>query len=75
MRDNWLSNRVFKSYEDIVAHCCEAWRKLESQPWAHHVHRAQRMGKWVLINERPYYALSSAYRSKVSASIRRDVLI
>ncbi|NTF83002.1 IS630 family transposase [Agrobacterium rhizogenes] len=21
MRDNWLSNRVFKSYDDIVAHC------------------------------------------------------
>ncbi|KAB0454041.1 MULTISPECIES: IS630 family transposase [Agrobacterium tumefaciens complex] len=33
MRDNWLSNRVFKSYEDIVDHCCDAWRKLESQPW------------------------------------------
>lgn len=33
MRENWLSNRVFKSYEDIVAHCCDAWRKLESQPW------------------------------------------
>jgi hypothetical protein len=24
MRDNWLSNRVFKSYEDIVDHCCFA---------------------------------------------------
>jgi hypothetical protein len=24
MRDNWLSNRVFKSYEDIVNHCCYA---------------------------------------------------
>lgn len=23
MRENWLSNRLFKSYEDIVAHCCE----------------------------------------------------
>ena len=22
MRDNWLSNRVFKSYDDIVDHCC-----------------------------------------------------
>ena len=28
MRDNWLSNRVFKSYEDIVDHCCDAWNKL-----------------------------------------------
>jgi transposase len=33
MRDNWLSNRVFKSYDDIVDHCCEAWNKLINQPW------------------------------------------
>jgi len=33
MRDNWLSNRVFKSHEDIVDHCCEAWNKLTDQPW------------------------------------------
>jgi hypothetical protein len=25
MRDNWLSNRVFKSYDDILDHCCFAW--------------------------------------------------
>lgn len=24
MRDNWLSNRIFKSYEDILDHCCFA---------------------------------------------------
>ncbi len=33
MRDNWLSNRVFNSYEDIIDHCCEAWNKLIDQPW------------------------------------------
>jgi transposase len=33
MRDNWLSNRVFKSYEDIVDHCCFAWNRLIDQPW------------------------------------------
>lgn len=33
MRDNWLSNRVFKSADDIVDHCCEAWNKLVDQPW------------------------------------------
>ncbi|MDQ3557591.1 MAG: IS630 family transposase [Pseudomonadota bacterium] len=33
MRDNWLSNRVFASYADIVGHCCEAWNKLVDQPW------------------------------------------
>lgn len=33
MRDNWLSNRVFKSYDDILSQCCEAWNKLVDQPW------------------------------------------
>ena len=33
MRDNWLSNRVFKGYDDIVAHCCAAWNNLVDQPW------------------------------------------
>jgi transposase len=45
MRDNWLSNRVFSSYNDIVDHCCFAWNQLIDQPskimsiglrdWAH----------------------------------------
>lgn len=33
MRDNWLSNRIFKSYDDIVDHCCFAWNSLVDQPW------------------------------------------
>lgn len=33
MRDNWLSNRVFTSYDAILDHCCEAWNKLVNQPW------------------------------------------
>jgi transposase len=33
MRDNWLSNRIFKSYDDIVDHRCHAWNKLTDQPW------------------------------------------
>ena len=33
MRDNWLSNRIFESYDDILDHCCEAWNKLVDQPW------------------------------------------
>ena len=24
MRDNWLSNRTFQSYDDILDHCCAA---------------------------------------------------
>jgi transposase len=34
VRDNWLSNRVFGSYDNIVDHCCEAWNKLVAQPWS-----------------------------------------
>lgn len=33
MRENWLSNRVFKSNEQIVDTCCRAWNKLIDQPW------------------------------------------
>ena len=33
MRDNWLSNRIFKSYDDIVDHCCFAWNTLINQSW------------------------------------------
>jgi hypothetical protein len=33
LRDNWLSNRIFNSFDDIVDHCCDAWNKLVDQPW------------------------------------------
>jgi hypothetical protein len=38
MRDNWLSNRIFESYDDIpyddiLDHCCSAWNKLIDMPW------------------------------------------
>ena len=33
LRDNWLSNRVFTNYDDIVDHCCHAWNRLVDQPW------------------------------------------
>jgi DDE superfamily endonuclease len=33
LRDNWLSNRVFGCYEEILDHCCEAWNRLIEQPW------------------------------------------
>ena len=32
IHENWLSNRVFKSYGDILDHCCHAWNNLASQP-------------------------------------------
>jgi len=33
MRENWLSNRIFTSYRDILDHCCYAWNTLIDQPW------------------------------------------
>jgi transposase len=33
MRQNWLSNRIFNSYDDILALCCAAWNALIDQPW------------------------------------------
>jgi len=45
MRANWLSNRVFETYEAIIEAACEAWNKLIALPdtiksigmrdWAH----------------------------------------
>jgi transposase len=45
LRTNWLSNRVFETYDDIVDAACQAWRNLIAQPqtitsigmrqWAH----------------------------------------
>jgi hypothetical protein len=32
LRQNWLSNRVFNTYEAIIEAACEAWRKLIAQP-------------------------------------------
>ncbi len=33
MRENWLSNRIFLSHDDILDHCCFAWNQLIDQPW------------------------------------------
>ncbi len=33
LRENWISNRVFSSYPDILDHCCAAWNRLTDQPW------------------------------------------
>ena len=33
IRDNWLSNRVFDNIHALIDHCCDAWNKLEAQPW------------------------------------------
>jgi len=33
LRENWLSNRIFRSQGDILDHCCYAWNRLTAQPW------------------------------------------
>jgi hypothetical protein len=45
LRSNWLSNRVFETYDDIIDAACDAWNKLTAAPdvinsigmrqWAH----------------------------------------
>ena len=32
LRQTWLSNRVFDTYEDVVDACCNAWNNLIQQP-------------------------------------------
>jgi transposase len=32
LRGNWLSNRVFHTYDAIIDAACEAWRKLIAEP-------------------------------------------
>lgn len=33
LRQNWLSNRIFQSYDAILDHCCHAWNRLAAEPW------------------------------------------
>jgi transposase len=33
LRDNYLSNRIFASYQAIVDICAHAWNRLIEQPW------------------------------------------
>ena len=56
MRDNWLSNRVFKSYDDLVDHCCVAWNKLVDQPWRIMSIGSAPMGAPVLMPEIAQYS-------------------
>ncbi len=31
LRQTYLANRIFKDYDEIIAACCEAWRRLEAE--------------------------------------------
>jgi hypothetical protein len=51
MPDNWLSNRIFWDYDDIVEQCCSAWNWLIDQPWKI-MSIGRRHGSPVMINAR-----------------------
>ena len=46
MRDNWLSNRVYIGYADIVARCSAAWNDPIDHPW-----RIRSIGLWTWAEE------------------------
>ena len=48
LRQTWLSNRVFESYEDICDACCEAWNNLAAE-----VGRIASIGRrrWTIIGQ------------------------
>ncbi len=50
MRDNWLSNRVFTSYDKIVEPLLRGLEQTRRSAVAHHDHRPPQMGPWVMIN-------------------------
>lgn len=33
IQDNWLGDRIFISYDDIVDRCCDTWNRLVAHPW------------------------------------------
>jgi DDE superfamily endonuclease len=57
MRQNWLSNRIFKSFDDIVDHCCYAWNTLIDHPGRSCPSRAAIGRAWVTQCEDWYKAL------------------
>jgi hypothetical protein len=44
LRANWLSNRVFETFDDIIEAICDAWNKLTAQPETIASHRDARLG-------------------------------
>ena len=51
MRDNWLSNRIFKSYAGNPRPMLLRLEPPCRSTLAHHVHRAAPLGTWVMVSE------------------------
>ena len=47
MRDNWLSNRIFTSYDNIVDHCCEAAVARVQEDGLDHLLRHAALPNWI----------------------------
>jgi hypothetical protein len=50
MRQNWLSNRIFKSFDDIVEPPLLRLEHAHRSALEDHVHRASRVGQRRLLN-------------------------
>ena len=66
IRDNWLSNRIFDDADALLDHCCDAWNKLEAQPWTIMSIGLARLGPSVLISESWYKCPSGDFPSHLS---------
>ena len=51
LRDNWLSNRIFKSFDDIVDHCLRCMEQTYKPALADHVDRPSGLGLSVMTSE------------------------
>ena len=49
MRANWLSNRVFETYDAIIDAACDAWNRLIAQP---DTITSIGLGRWAHIGQR-----------------------
>jgi hypothetical protein len=73
MRHNWLSNRIFKSFDDIVDHCCYAWKRAHRSAVENHVHRPPRLGSRrslnlrISISQRDIEGLARWYEDRADA--------
>lgn len=60
VRQTYLSNRVFETYDDIIAASCEAWLKLETESVASVPWQAEAGRLSVKLNEGWYYPFGSS---------------
>ena len=55
LRANWLSNRVFETYDEIIGAACEAWKKLPLPSRHDNLDRHARLGAYRIIQKGRWY--------------------